>query len=212
MEWGGFIMNLVELDARNPLVRMREKGNIIVRPLAHPSPIAISRIRPCSYSWPISASKAHNSLVFVGIVTFNQKVNCHVFVVHSQQTIQHSDGKGSSGNEINRTFVDKHPPIPTDDANVIALLSTTKENVFFRRNRRRVNGRTPAVPACQNLTGIDVSIVAWTHQQRLDRPSSAHNCRMSEQEACPWRDRSVVVVQDDMEYRQDPSCSGFGPS
>lgn len=187
-------MNLVELDARNPLVRMREKGNIIVRPLAHPSPIAISRIRPCSYSWPISASKAHNSLVFVGIVTFNQKVNCHVFVVHSQQTIQHSDGKGSSGNEINRTFVDKHPPIPTDDANVIALLSTTKENVFFRRNRRRVNGRTPAVPACQNLT------------------SSAHNCRMSEQEACPWRDRSVVVVQDDMEYRQDPSCSGFGPS
>jgi hypothetical protein len=36
MDWGGFIMNLVELDAPNQLVRLREKGNIIVRRLAHP--------------------------------------------------------------------------------------------------------------------------------------------------------------------------------
>jgi hypothetical protein len=132
MDWGGFIMNLVELDAPNHLVRLREKGNIIVRPLAHP-------ITDCNLKDPsmllfladICFQSTQLACLLVGIVTFNQKVNCHVFVVHSQQTIQHSDGKGSSGNEINRTFVDKHPPIPTDDANVIRTALNDKRECIF---------------------------------------------------------------------------------
>jgi len=161
----------------------------------------------------VTASKAHNAYL-VGIVTFNPKSECHVSCCTQPTDHRARMVRGRrKGNE--RTFGGQTPSHTNDDdAKVrIALLSMTKENGFSGPpGERKTMDQRLLVPTCQGFTVIPVSMVTWV---RLgpDQPSSAHNCQMSEKEAChPWKDTSVEAAQGGMECRQVQSCSGCVPN
>jgi len=144
----------------------------------------------------VTASKAHNAYL-VGIVTFNPKSECHVSCCTQPTDHRARMVRGRrKGNE--RTFGGQTPSHTNDDdAKVrIALLSMTKENGFSGPpGERKTMDQRLLVPTCQGFT------------------SSAHNCQMSEKEAChPWKDTSVEAAQGGTECRQVQSCSGCVPN